>query len=295
MSNNSTNQHISQKSMKVILPIIICLICCTSTLLAQNPWAKSKGEGYLQLAYNDVTNYNELLTRGSTNRPTERRMNDQTIQFYSEIGLSKKLSLIAFVPFKLLTSKTGQLNGSNLTTGGSLHAIGNTSIALRKGWNSGQFEQAIQIQTELPSNFQKIESGLVSGFDAFTFSSYYSIGKSFTSKTYAFLFGGALIRNNGYSNQFRWGLEVGHKIKNKIWTIFFIDHLGLLQENNKLRDSRIEANGLFLDEQMYLSPGIKCIYELKNKYFLNAGVGGAFVGQAVAAKPAFSLGIAKEW
>lgn len=275
---------------------LICILILSHQLIeAQNPWAKSKGEAYLQLSYNGLNNYNQILTQDETNRQTERLMFDQTIQLYSEVGLAKKLSLIAFIPFKLIHARESVSQGIGITDKGKLNAFGNIALAVRKGFSFKQFEHSFQLQTDLPSKSNKLSSGLRSGFDAYTFSSYYSIGKSFSKKFYAFTYFGALIRTNGYSNQFRWGIEGGFKIENKLWTIFYIDHLDLIEVNDKQLEPQYEANGLYLDGQMYLSPGLKLIYEWKNNWYLNFGAGGALIANNVAATPALSVGFAKEW
>lgn len=263
--------------------------------IAQNPWTKSKGEGYAQVSFNAVNNYSQLLSDKGPNRTTERTMNDMTYQLYSEIGIGQKLSVVTFIPLKVLSANESNVNTLNITTSGRLTAVGNASIAIRKGFKFKSLVNSIQLQADLPSNSRRLESGLISGFDAYTYSAYYSVGKSFSKKIYAFAYGGALIRSNGYSNQFRWGIEGGYQTNEKMWIIFYIDHLGLIEENNKVLDPRIEANGLFLDEQMYFSPGFKFIYQFKNHWIVNSAIGGALAANNVAATPALSFGIAKEW
>lgn len=271
------------------------IVCSTNVLQAQNPWTKSKGEGYAQLSFNAVNNYSQLLSNKGPSRTTERTMSDMTYQLYSEIGIGQKLSVITFIPLKVLSANESNVNTPNLTNSGTLTAIGNASIAIRKGFQLKSFVNSIQIQTDLPSSSMQLESGLISGFNAYTYSAFYSIGKSFSKKTYVFAYGGALFRNNGYSDQFRWGIEGGYQANEKMWIIFYIDHLGLIEENDKVLDPRIEANGLFLDEQMYLSPGFKFIYQFKNHWIVNSAIGGALSANNVAATPALSFGIAKEW
>ncbi|MEQ8909992.1 MAG: hypothetical protein RIC95_12410 [Vicingaceae bacterium] len=283
-------------SPKIIL-LLLGFMLFRQFVWGQSPWTKSKSEGYTQIGYTLLPTYQEILQSSGESKLLERQITDQTFQLYTEVGLAEKLSLIAFIPFKILEAQGLNFisRPKPLTEKGKLNAFGNARLGLKKGFTTTSIEQAFELQIELPTSAQNLNSGLVSGFDAFAYAVSYSIGKSFSQNLYGFAYGGAIIRSNGFSNQFRLGFEGGYSIKQKAWFILYLDYLGLIEQNQKSFDPRQEINGLYLDEQSYLSPGLKLIYPFPKKWFLNLGVGGAIQANNLAASPALSLGLAKEW
>ena len=114
---------------------ILSLLIATSIGYAQSPWVKKKGEIYSQISFSTISNYDKLIVPNAPNKEknTERKITDNTLQLYGEIGLANKLSLIVNVPLKII--KSGDLTSPSMTpqsTSDSKVALGNIEIGIKR-------------------------------------------------------------------------------------------------------------------------------------------------------------------
>ncbi len=116
----------------------VLFLFLTTTLFAQ--WTKGKDKGYYKLSawsviadkhYTDTGEIDQNPTRGTFN-----------FSFYGEHGLSKKLDLIAYIPFFTRTYQNNVVSktrGNVITEGASLDAVGDIDIGLRYGLLKKEF------------------------------------------------------------------------------------------------------------------------------------------------------------
>jgi len=112
--------------------IFLLLMCCIGfSTLAQSPWTKKKKEAYLQLSYTTIPNYSTLF--GNPEFNTEREINDNTLQFFTEYGLTDKTTLIVNLPLKFVSSNdlVDKSNNLPLTIEESKTALGNIQLGLK--------------------------------------------------------------------------------------------------------------------------------------------------------------------
>ena len=133
-------------------------------------------------------------------------------------------------------------------------------------------------------------SGLRTGYDAWSFTPLFLAGKSF-GKSYLQTFIGANIRTNNYSSNFKIGGEYGRKLGKKFWLIGFLDISKSFENGNIILPDANLATGLYVNNQEYGVFGVKGIYEINNKFGVNASLPAAFFGNNVAQQLAFSLGV----
>ncbi len=262
----------------------------SATVLAQSPWTKEKGTFYTQLSFTTISNYDTLF--GNPEYNTERKVTDNTFQFYGEYGLSSKTTLIVNLPLKLI--KTGGLVSTAaipaFTTEGSKTSIGNIEIGLKHNFSNKNWVLSGQFSVEANTGSFDAASGIRTGYDAWSFTPLFLAGKSF-GKTYLQTFIGGTYRTNNYSSNFKIGGEYGGKISKNIWLIGFVDVVKSFKNGNAVLQNTNLATGLYVNDQEYGGFGAKAIYEFNNKFGVNAGFGGAFFGNNVAKAPALTFGM----
>ena len=275
--------------MKIIIKIVILFISLST--FSQSPWTQEKGKFYTQLSFTTIPNYDTLF--GDPEYNTERETTDNTIQFYGEYGITKNTSLLVNLPFKLI--KTGDFVNPDIsqvvkTTEASKSAFGNIEIGLKHNFYKKDWLLSGQFSIEANTGSYYETSGIRTGYDAWSFTPLFLAGKSF-GKSYLQTFIGANIRTNNYSSNFKIGGEYGRKLGKKFWLIGFLDISKSFENGNIILPDANLATGLYVNNQEYGVFGVKGIYEINNKFGVNASLPAAFFGNNVAQQLAFSLGV----
>ena len=275
--------------MKIIIKIVILFISLST--FSQSPWTQEKGKFYTQLSFTTIPNYDTLF--GDPEYNTKRETTDNTIQFYGEYGITKNTSLLVNLPFKLI--KTGDFVNPDIsqvvkTTEASKSAFGNIEIGLKHNFYKKDWLLSGQFSIEANTGSYYETSGIRTGYDAWSFTPLFLAGKSF-GKSYLQTFIGANIRTNNYSSNFKIGGEYGRKLGKKFWLIGFLDISKSFENGNIILPDANLATGLYVNNQEYGVFGVKGIYEINNKFGVNASLPAAFFGNNVAQQLAFSLGV----
>ncbi len=279
--------------MKNFIKIVILFISLST--FSQSPWTKEKGKFYTQLSFTTIPNYDTLF--GDPEYNTERETADNTIQFYGEYGITNSTSLLVNLPFKLI--KTGDFVNPNLsqvskTIEASKSALGNIEIGIKHNFYKKDWILSGQFSVEANTGSYNEDSGIRTGYDAWSFTPLFLAGKSF-GKSYLQTFIGANIRTNDYSSNFKIGGEYGRKLSEKFWLTGFLDISKSFENGDVILPSANLATGLYVNDQEYGVVGVKGIYEINNKFGVNASLPAAFFGNNVAKQLAFSIGIYKKF
>ena len=239
-------------------------IIILSNSFAQSPWAKQKGEGFSQLSFTLLPEYNLLFQSDLNELKTERYATDNTIQSYNEIGIAKDLNVIIVAPFKM--ASVGTLSNDTLsnpiTKEGSLSGVGNVTLGIRKGFKVKEMVAAVQLKVDLPTYAYDKETGIATGYNATSINALYSLGKGFNEKTYLFGYTGGTFRTNNYSSTAIVGVEYGHKFFDQLWFIPFLDFNFSLKNGNVKLDAEQIANGFHINDQDFTAIGFKFIEEI---------------------------------
>lgn len=270
--------------MKQITNFLFLLISIST--FSQSPWTQEKKKFYTQLSFSTISNYNRLF--GNPDYNTNGEITDNTIQFYGEYGLLNKTTLIVNLPLKLLS-----VNNSN-STNFSKTALGNLEIGLKHNFYKKEILLSGQFSVEANTSSFYENSGIRTGYDAFTFTPLFLAGKSF-KKTYLQTFIGAKIRTNNYSTTLKIGGEFGDSIHKNISIIGFLDIEKSFEDGNVVLPPSNKGTGLYVNNQEYGVIGIKAIGEFSKNFGIIASVPSAFFGNNVAKQVALTLGIYKKF
>ena len=269
--------------------ITLLLLLTSISLIAQSPWTKEKSEAYLQLSYTTISGYSELF--GDPELTTEREINDNTLQLYTEYGLSDKTTLIASVPLKMVSSN-GLVTATTtpFTTESTKTALGNIELGIKHNFINKKWLLSGQLNVELNTGSFDEASGLRTGYDAFTVTPLIITGRGFNN-WYIQAFTGVAIRTNDYSSAYKLGGEVGYKALDWLWVAGFLDGVASFHNGDLNQTVTNTKTGLYVNDQSYGAFGLKLAGEIKDNFGLNVGFGGAFGGRNVAKKPAISFGV----
>ena len=257
---------------------------------AQSPWTKKKGEAYTQISYNILSKYSGLY---GDLKSTERFITDKTLSLYSEIGITKDYTFLVNLPIKFLKAEelSNKNNTTPLTSEGSLTTIGNINIGVKRILlKKKKWLLSGQLTTEINTSTFDRNTGLSSGYDTWTVSPLIIAGLGL-NKLYFQLYTGAELRFKDYSNNLKFGGEVGYKIIPRIWLVAFLKGTVSFKDGSVILPLRNLSTGTYINNQQYVANGFKVIGELTDKLGVNASFTGALFADNVARREAMNFGI----
>ncbi|MCG1035080.1 hypothetical protein [Polaribacter sargassicola] len=281
------------------LPKFLLLLLSIS-VFSQGPWTQKKGDFYTQISLSTISNYNEFF--GYPDYSINGKISDNTIQLYNEYGITNNTTLLVNIPLKLISVNNlnyidpavdcigdcSQNINDNKTSLGNLE-IGVKHNFYKKDW---LFSGQLSLETNTSSFYKN--SGIRTGYDAFTFTPLFLSGKSF-KKSYLQTFIGAKIRTNNYSSNFKFGGEYGNKILKNFWLIGFLDIEKSFNNGDIILSDKNLITSLYINNQEYGVVGIKAIGEFSDNFGVTASLPAAFFGNNVAKQVALSVGVYKKF
>jgi hypothetical protein len=263
-----------------------------TALSAQSPWTRSKGGYYAQAAYHFIPTYAGLFGSDDTQdtRPIDREISEQTLQLYGEYGVGNSTTVMASIPFRMMRSGAF-LNNTAMpgTTEGSLNSLGNVSLGLRQKFVSGKVLFSGTLQVDLPTGSYDDSTGLRTDYDATTILPTLNVGTSW-GKSFGYAYAGYGYRSNEYSHFFKAGLEAGTRL-GPVLVIAFSDFVVPFENGSINLPVANEFTGLYVDNQGWVSIGLKGIYEINKHLGVFVSGAGAFWGQSVPQNPGIGIGL----
>ncbi len=279
--------------MKYYLSLTFILL--SISLYSQSPWVFGSGHGYSHVSVGALTNYDKVFS-GNINNLTdlEGQLSESSIQSYTDIGLGKKFGAIVSLPFNMVNSDL-EIPTSSGRVAGSLSGFGNAEISLKYNILDKSVLVTGQVSLSLPLGTQELETGLQTAYDATAVTPYISIGKGL-GDSYVYGYIGHEFTNNDFNDNLRLGIEYGHKFFGKLWTIVAFNMREPTRTTDKRLDSRIEETRLFVNDQYFNSLSLKLIYEINDKFGLNASSNLISVrANNLPFRAPFSLGVYLKW
>ncbi len=271
---------------------VLLLMITTTLALAGGPWTQEKGKGYIQLSGSFIPAYTGLYSNGPEDDISlNREISDQTYNLYAEYGIRHNLTLILEAPWKSVEAEflPGQLTvSSQEAQQGSESALGNLAFAVKQGFGGEKVQFAGQIRLELNTATSDFISNLNTGYDTWSAMASLSAGQG-SSRSFWFANLGFNYRNDDYSHELIGGGEAGWLFFDRIWLI------GALAIRNAITDGTATSSniltGLYHDNQEYVSPGLKLIWQVTDRWGINYSRFGAVSGNLVAQQASTTVGI----
>jgi hypothetical protein len=272
------------KTLHILLALFV-----STFIFSQSPWTKEKGRFFTSLSYSTISDYNKVF--GDPDYFTNGNITDRTYQIYGEYGFSNKTSLLVNIPFKNISIKEYEICNGNTCIGEDFteSSLGNITLGIKHNFLKKTWVLSGQLNAEFNTSTYDANSGIRTGYDAYTFSPLFLAGTSF-GKNYFQSFIGADIRTNNYSSNLKIGGEIGRKLTQNIWLIGFVDISQSLENGDILLPNRNISNSLYVNNQEYVAYGLKGILQFCD-FGLTAAFGSALSGNNVPKTTAFSIGI----
>ncbi len=282
--------------MKNII-IAILLIAVSGPISAQSPWVKKKGEAYVKLSewwtvfdqhYTDKGDIDPNVTTGIYNT-----------FLYAEYGVSDRFTAVfngAIFSRNVMNNLRSATTGDIIVEGEGLNTIGDLEFALRYGIFSqdSPWKLSATLSLGLPTGTVAGGKGqnLQTGDGEFNQQLSVSAGKSIGNQefpAYFSLYAAVNNRTQGFSDEFRWGAELGFQPINKLWVTTRLQSVESLQ-NGDASDLNT-ASSIFANNSEFLSVGAELSYYLTDKLGLSVGAATAVRGEIIAAAPSYNVGV----
>ncbi|MEZ4933631.1 MAG: hypothetical protein R2788_16105 [Saprospiraceae bacterium] len=281
-----------------IFNISILLVLFTANVFAGGGWPQPKGWGYFKLSqwwlisdqhYTDVGQIDPNTTNGLFNT-----------SLYAEYGFTNRLTGVAYIPFfsrAYFNNTVSGTTGEVQIPGEAINSFGDTDLGLKYaltlnkpvalsatltfglplGNDNGGMAGALQTGDGEFNQLLQIDAG--SGFQ---------LGKI---SAYANVYAGLNNRTNGFSDEFRYGIEGGVTFaKNRFTAIGRLYGIKSFK-NGDLPAERSNSTSVFANNSEHLTFSPELAYNINDKWGVSATYGIALSGSLIFASPSYSFGV----
>ncbi len=278
--------------MKIIKLLLIISFLQTSVF--GQGWVKEKGKGYLKLAQNIVSSDKYYAPNGNTVDITTISQFGTSV--YGEYGFSKSITGLINFPFYIKqTINDVKFRQSGRTIpGDEFGGVGDAELGLKYGFLQNKL---IVLSTSLILGLPlgqtgKGESGILqTGDGEFNQQIRVDASHSFYPKPiYVSAYSGFNNRTKGFSDEIRYGFEVGFPFK-KFIPIIKVNGLAPLK-NGKAITSQ---GSLFANNVEYLSPSLELNYQITSKLGVSGAAAGAIYAKNVLKAVNYNFGFYMTW
>ena len=281
--------------------IIVILFCVSifSSLYAGGGWPQPKGSGYFKLSewwlisdqhYTDMGIIDPNLTTAIYNTA-----------LYAEYGFTNRLTGIIYAPLfsrSLNYNQVSNTTGEILIPGESINSFGDTDITIKYGLTNPNKGIAVSASVLFGLPLGKSTGGslnnLQTGDGEFNQMLRLDAGSGFlilkNVSTYANVYLGVNNRTNDFSDEFRYGVEIGAGFVNeKFWLSTKLN--GIKSYKNGKSSSEVLGTTLFANNAEVTSLTFEAAYYITDKLGFSASYGTALSGRIILASPSYSVGV----
>lgn len=280
--------------------IILLAVFFSVSTFAGGGWPKEKGKTYVKVAgwwieSKDFFNGNgdeskAIVDTGLFN-----------VNVYAEYGITDKLTVTAYIPFFSRSYQNGEIDQDGIRNpqrpGGAINTIGDSEIGLKYGiYKKGKIALAGSLILGLPigNDGSKETLPLATGDGEFNQLLKADLGISLYNSDkisiYGNVYSGVNNRTEGFSDEYRGGLEVGFGLlQQKLWLIGKFDTIQSFNNGDSVDQST--SASIFANNTEVNNLTIEGAYYLSKKIGVSASIAAPLSGKNVYATPAYSGGL----
>jgi len=286
--------------MKNSIYIIIALISISaSAVTAGGGWPQPKGKGYLKLSEWWITSNQHFTDSGLIDPNVTMGIFNTSI--YGEYGFTDRVTGIVYFPFfsrALQNNEVSATTNDIITPGDAVNGIGDADLSLKFGItdpNAGGLAVSATVTFGLPlgETAGGVRENLQLGDGEFNQMLTIDAGSGWQAGNIPMYANASLGYNNktkGFSDEVRYGAEVGANIANKkLWIIARLSAV----ESTKNGDDRAPANAtsIFANNTEFTSIGGEVAYNISDNWGVSASYMSAVRGEIIFASPSYSFGV----
>ncbi len=284
--------------MNKLFFIIVIVSFFQTSLLAGGGWPQPKGKAYLKLSEWWLVADRHYTDTGLTDPNTTMGIFNTSL--YAEYGITNKLTGILYFPFfsrNYMNNVISRTTGETLIEGEAINALGDIDLGVKYGFFQND-KVAISGTLLLGLPVGKTNAGrdgnLATGDGEFNQLVQADVGVPFNLikgiSTYANAYFGFNNRTNDYSDELRFGGELGFGFLNsRIWLIGRLTNVASLK--NGADASTQTGTSIFANNTEFNSYSIEGAFYLTKKLGVSVGYASAFRGEIILAAPSYNVGV----
>ncbi len=293
-STFGTHATRSLNQLRLVILFLGCLALSTTPAYAGGGWIPSPGSGYFKVAQNAIIGNRYFQPDGTVVDITTISLYTTTI--YAEYGLTNQLAGIVYAPLFVRSTLNAieYTSGRDNEPGDYLNSIGDVDVGLKYGLiKNGPVVVSVGLTLGLPlGETAGGETGILQTGDGefnqlLTVQASRSLGAFYAS---ALL--GVNNRTNNFSEEFRYGLEVGYTFGSKLLAQLRL--YGVESFKNGSGEGG-GGNSIFANDTEFLSITPEVAYSLTDRLGVTANVGLALYGEKILANPNYGVGVYLKW
>lgn len=279
--------------------IFVALFMFSSiALFAGGGWPKPKGQGYFKLGYWWVLADKHFTDTGLLDPNTTNGI--FTTSLYGEYGFTDRLTGVLYFPFfsrSLFYNSVSATTGELIEPGEALNALGDTDLGLQFGLITNKpVVLSASLLFGLPTGNPaggtdgrlQTGDGEFNQFLKLDASTSFSFGEQVSS--YVSVYAGVNNRTNGFSDEFRYGVEWGAGFfENKVYAIARL--YGIESFQNGLSTAPPNSTSLFANNTEFLTVSPEIAYQFNEQWGVTASFATALAGRIIFANPSYSFGV----
>lgn len=280
--------------MRKLLFVICCLFMKTQ-VWAGGGWPQPKGKGYYKLSQMWIVADQHFTNTGEID-PNGTRGSFFT-SIYGEYGITDRLTGIVNWPFfarSLIYEQVSGTTGQVTDPGDAINGIGDMDISVKYGLTQGKpiaVSASLLLGLPLGESSGGYDGTLQTGDGEFNQMLQIDAGTSFkVGKIYPYT--NAFIafnnRTGGFSDEFRYGLEVG----SEVGFVFAVLRIyGVHSFMNGEPNFNTAGTSLFANNAEYLAINPELSFKISDKWGVSGTLGTAAWGKLIFANPTYSVGV----
>ncbi len=272
------------------LALSILLASSVSLVFGGGGWPQPKKGGYFKLGQS-------IIVSSSFYGPTGDLVDITTIALYTtslygEYGLTERLTGIVYFPFfvRSTLNEIRFIQSGSTVPGDEFNAIGDAEIGAKYSFNVDKpivWSASLILGLPLGSTGGGDSQILQTGDGEFNQMIRIDASHSFHPRPiFTSAYAAFNNRTNNFSDEVRFGLEVGGTFK-KFVPILKLNAVKSLNNGG----TSVVQNGVFSNNTEYISPSIEINYQMTDKLGVSGSGAFAFSGQNILASPNWGLGV----
>lgn len=278
--------------------ISLILIISAQVVFAGGPWPQKKGGLYLKLSEWWTVFDQHYTDRGLLDPNLTTGIYNTTL--YAEYGLTDRFTAVVNAPLlsrNVINNLRSNTTSEIIVAGDAISSFGDIDLSLKYGLTKpgAKFPIAASITFGIPTGVAVAGdlNNLQTGDGEFNQMIQLHTGTGFNLgniSAYASGHVGVNHRTNGFSEEFRAGLEVGLGLfNNKLWVN---SRLNVVESfKNGETAATITSTSIFANNSEFTSLGVEANLYLTKNLGISAGVTGALRGEIIAAAPSYNVGV----
>ncbi len=277
---------------------ILVFVFFSTTVFAGGGWPQPKGWGFFKLSQWWLISDQHYTDSGQIDPNTTSGLFNTSL--YAEYGLTNRLTGIAYVPFfsrAYLNNTISGTTGETLIPGEAINSFGDTDLSLKYGLTLNKpvaVSATLTFGLPLGNDNGGMAGALQTGDGEFNQMLLIDAGSGFQVgklAAYANGYAGFNNRTNGFSDEFRFGIEAGATFaNNKITAIGRLYGIKSFK-NGDLPSERSNSTSVFANNSEHVTFAPELAYNINEKWGVSATYGVALSGRLIFASPSYSFGV----